>query len=154
MWMESILQEISGCSVYLKIDLLCRDAMAHLDSEVKEECLREDLRFYFMNPCEKFRARQQIPWKMGLQILKIVMVTTQVMILSVHLFFILTPSLNCFSMFCHLTFVLKRPHTHVHKPLKLCWLWRADGRLKFSLDDDFVLVRDFEIISHGLCKYR
>ncbi|KAI4579983.1 hypothetical protein MJT46_001351 [Ovis ammon polii x Ovis aries] len=55
----------------------CRDAMAHLDSEVKEERLREDLRFYFMNPCEKFRARQQIPWKMGLQILKIVMVTTQ-----------------------------------------------------------------------------
>ncbi|KAB0394420.1 hypothetical protein E2I00_019280, partial [Balaenoptera physalus] len=51
--------------------------MAHLDSEVKEECLREDLKFYFMNPCEKFRARQQIPWKMGLQILKIVMVTTQ-----------------------------------------------------------------------------
>ena len=75
--MESILQEISGCSVYLKIDL-CRDTMAHIDSEVKEECLREDLRFYFMNPCEKFRARQQIPWKMGLQILKIVMVTTQV----------------------------------------------------------------------------
>ena len=52
--------------------------MAHLDSEVKEECLREYLKFYFMNPCEKFRARQQIPWKMGLQILKIVMVTTQV----------------------------------------------------------------------------
>ncbi|XP_064349459.1 mucolipin-2 isoform X4 [Camelus dromedarius] len=51
--------------------------MAHLDSEVKEECLREDLKFYFMNPCEKFRARQQIPWKLCLQILKIVMVTTQ-----------------------------------------------------------------------------
>ncbi|XP_064349456.1 mucolipin-2 isoform X1 [Camelus dromedarius] len=55
----------------------CRDSMAHLDSEVKEECLREDLKFYFMNPCEKFRARQQIPWKLCLQILKIVMVTTQ-----------------------------------------------------------------------------
>lgn len=52
--------------------------MAHLDSEVKEECLREDLKFYFMNPCEKYRARHQIPWKLGLQILKIVMVTTQV----------------------------------------------------------------------------
>lgn len=52
--------------------------MAHLDSEVKEERLREDLKFYFMNPCEKFRARQQIPWKLGLQILKIVMVTSQV----------------------------------------------------------------------------
>uniref|UniRef100_A0A8C9PAI5 Mucolipin 2 n=1 Tax=Spermophilus dauricus TaxID=99837 RepID=A0A8C9PAI5_SPEDA len=54
-----------------------RNAMAHLDSEVKEECLREDLRFYFMNPCEKYRARHQIPWKLGLQILKIVMVTAQ-----------------------------------------------------------------------------
>ncbi|KAM5323316.1 mucolipin-2 isoform 1-T2 [Glossophaga mutica] len=53
------------------------NAMAHLDSDVKEECLREDLKFYFMNPCEKFRARHQIPWKLGLQILKIVMVTTQ-----------------------------------------------------------------------------
>ncbi|XP_058514716.1 mucolipin-2 isoform X1 [Ochotona princeps] len=54
-----------------------RNAMAHLDSEVKEECLREDLKFYFMSPCEKYRARHQIPWKLGLQILKIVMVTTQ-----------------------------------------------------------------------------
>ncbi|XP_005385205.1 PREDICTED: mucolipin-2 isoform X2 [Chinchilla lanigera] len=51
--------------------------MAQLDSEVKEECLREDLKFYFMNPCEKYRARQQIPWKLGLQILKVLMVTTQ-----------------------------------------------------------------------------
>ncbi|XP_016076106.1 PREDICTED: mucolipin-2 [Miniopterus natalensis] len=51
--------------------------MAHLDSDVREECLREDLRFYFMNPCEKYRARHQIPWKLGLQILKILMVTAQ-----------------------------------------------------------------------------
>ncbi|XP_051021504.1 mucolipin-2 [Acomys russatus] len=54
-----------------------RSAMASLDSEVKEEWLREDLKFYFMSPCEKYRARRQIPWKLGLQILKIVMVTTQ-----------------------------------------------------------------------------
>ncbi|XP_042534466.1 mucolipin-2 isoform X1 [Dipodomys spectabilis] len=51
--------------------------MTHLDSEVKEERLRDDLKFYFMSPCEKYRARHQIPWKLGLQILKIVMVTTQ-----------------------------------------------------------------------------
>ncbi|KAG8519494.1 LOW QUALITY PROTEIN: Mucolipin-2, partial [Galemys pyrenaicus] len=57
--------------------LTVRNAMAHVDSEVKEECLRQDLRFYFMSPCEKYRARHQIPWKLGLQILKIVMVTTQ-----------------------------------------------------------------------------
>ncbi|XP_076976549.1 mucolipin-2 isoform X3 [Tamandua tetradactyla] len=54
-----------------------RNAMAHLDCEMKEKCLREDLKFYFMNPCEKYRARHQIPWKLGLQILKIVMVTAQ-----------------------------------------------------------------------------
>ncbi|KAI5938304.1 Mucolipin-2 [Manis javanica] len=53
------------------------NTMAHLDSEAKEECLRKDLKFYFMNPCEKYRGRHQIPWKLGLQILKIVMVTTQ-----------------------------------------------------------------------------
>ncbi|XP_047272918.1 mucolipin-2 isoform X2 [Homo sapiens] len=57
--------------------LTVRNAMAHRDSEMKEECLREDLKFYFMSPCEKYRARRQIPWKLGLQILKIVMVTTQ-----------------------------------------------------------------------------
>ncbi|XP_023607570.1 mucolipin-2 isoform X4 [Myotis lucifugus] len=51
--------------------------MAHLDSDMKEECLRKDLRFYFMNPCEKYRARHQIPWKLALQILKILMVTAQ-----------------------------------------------------------------------------
>ncbi|ERE86693.1 mucolipin-2 [Cricetulus griseus] len=54
-----------------------RSAVASLDSEVREVCLREDLKFYFMNPCEKYRARRQIPWKLGLQILKIAMVTTQ-----------------------------------------------------------------------------
>lgn len=63
---------------YLKPVFSGRAAVASLDSEVKEECLREDLKFYFMSPCEKYRARRQIPWKLALQILKIVMVTTQV----------------------------------------------------------------------------
>lgn len=31
-----------------------------------------------MNPCEKYRARKHIPWKLGVQVLKIIMVTTQV----------------------------------------------------------------------------
>lgn len=44
----------------------------------KDETLRDDLRFYFMNPCEKYRARKHIPWKLGVQVLKIIMVTTQV----------------------------------------------------------------------------
>ncbi|KAK2496284.1 hypothetical protein MC885_004491 [Smutsia gigantea] len=64
-----------GSQMHLRLTHL--NTMAHLDSEVEEECLRKDLKFYFMNPCEKYRARRQIPWKLGLQILKIAMVTTQ-----------------------------------------------------------------------------
>lgn len=52
--------------------------MAQSDLDLKETALKEDLKFYFMNPCEKYRARRQIPWKLALQILKILMVTTQV----------------------------------------------------------------------------
>ncbi|KAM3839644.1 mucolipin-2 isoform 1-T1 [Vipera latastei] len=55
--------------------------MAQADSDfMEEESLKKDLKFYFMNPCEKYRARGQIPWKLGLQILKIVMVTTQLIL--------------------------------------------------------------------------
>ncbi|XP_015265986.1 PREDICTED: mucolipin-2 [Gekko japonicus] len=61
--------------------LVTRSMMAQPDSDYKEEAsLKEDLKFYFMNPCEKYRARRQIPWKLGLQILKIVMVTTQLIL--------------------------------------------------------------------------
>ncbi|XP_056386133.1 mucolipin-2 isoform X2 [Hyla sarda] len=42
--------------------------------------LREDVKFYFMSPCDKYRARRQIPWKLVLQVLKIVMVTTQLIL--------------------------------------------------------------------------
>ncbi|XP_021238414.1 mucolipin-2 isoform X2 [Numida meleagris] len=51
--------------------------MAQSDLDLKETALKEDLKFYFMNPCDKYRARHQIPWKLALQILKIVMVTSQ-----------------------------------------------------------------------------
>lgn len=43
-----------------------------------EEILRDDLKYYFMSPCEKYRARRQKPWKLCVQILKIIMITTQV----------------------------------------------------------------------------
>ncbi|XP_077306460.1 mucolipin-2 isoform X3 [Lithobates pipiens] len=42
--------------------------------------LKEDLKFYFMSPCDKYRARRQMPWKLALQVLKIVMVTTQLVL--------------------------------------------------------------------------
>ncbi|XP_005457383.1 mucolipin-2 isoform X1 [Oreochromis niloticus] len=51
---------------------------------IKEENLRDDLRYYFMSPCEKYRARRHIPWKMGVQILKIIMVTTQLVLFGLN----------------------------------------------------------------------
>ncbi|XP_064625752.1 mucolipin-3-like isoform X2 [Lineus longissimus] len=42
-----------------------------------EDKLRRRLRFFFMNPCEKWRARRRFPWKLVLQIFKIVIVTIQ-----------------------------------------------------------------------------
>ncbi|XP_032382386.1 mucolipin-2 [Etheostoma spectabile] len=51
---------------------------------IKEENLRDDLNYYFMNPCEKYRARGQLPWKLGVQILKIVMITTQLILFGLN----------------------------------------------------------------------
>ncbi|XP_054869875.1 mucolipin-2 [Amphiprion ocellaris] len=51
---------------------------------IKEQNLRDDLRYYFMSPCEKYRARRTIPWKMGVQILKIVMITTQLVLFGLN----------------------------------------------------------------------
>lgn len=45
---------------------------------VAEDQLRRKLKFFFMNPCEKFWARGRKPWKLGIQLLKIAMVTIQV----------------------------------------------------------------------------
>ncbi|XP_066548065.1 mucolipin-3 isoform X2 [Amia ocellicauda] len=38
---------------------------------------RRKLKYFFMNPCEKFRARGRKPWKLLLQILKIAIITIQ-----------------------------------------------------------------------------
>ncbi|XP_065410218.1 mucolipin-3 isoform X6 [Chrysemys picta bellii] len=45
-----------------------------------EDQLRRKLKFFFMNPCEKFWARGRKPWKLGIQLLKIVMVTIQLVV--------------------------------------------------------------------------
>ncbi|XP_061539504.1 mucolipin-3 [Phycodurus eques] len=41
------------------------------------ECLRRKIKYYFMNPCEKYHARGRKPWKLILQIIKIAIITTQ-----------------------------------------------------------------------------
>ncbi|XP_070607677.1 mucolipin-3-like [Erythrolamprus reginae] len=48
--------------------------------QLLEDQLRRKLKFFFMNPCEKFWARGRKPWKLGIQILKIAMVTIQLVV--------------------------------------------------------------------------
>jgi len=51
-----------------------------LNSMSLEERLRRRLAFFFMNPIEKFVARRQTPWKLILQFVKVILVTTQLVI--------------------------------------------------------------------------
>ncbi|TNM88212.1 hypothetical protein fugu_006433 [Takifugu bimaculatus] len=39
--------------------------------------LRRRIKYYFMNPCEKYRARGRKPWKLMLQLVKIAIITVQ-----------------------------------------------------------------------------
>ncbi|XP_012733482.2 mucolipin-3 isoform X1 [Fundulus heteroclitus] len=45
--------------------------------EERVECLRRKIKYYFMNPCEKYHARGRKPWKLMLQIVKIAIITVQ-----------------------------------------------------------------------------
>ena len=42
--------------------------------------LRRRLKYFFMNPCEKYRAKRKTPWKLILQLVKVILVTIQVYI--------------------------------------------------------------------------
>jgi len=58
------------------------------DEQVCEvEDFRRRLKYFFMNPCEKYRARGRKPWKLTLQILKIAIITIQVKYVPCMLFF-------------------------------------------------------------------
>ncbi|XP_061879659.1 mucolipin-3-like [Entelurus aequoreus] len=48
----------------------------NMDSELVDD-LRRRLKYFFMNPCQKYKARGRKPWKLMLQILKIVIITAQ-----------------------------------------------------------------------------
>ncbi|KAJ8376400.1 hypothetical protein SKAU_G00069800 [Synaphobranchus kaupii] len=51
-------------------------ANSELGSDAVEN-FRRKLKYFFMSPCEKFRARGRKPWKLMLQILKIALITFQ-----------------------------------------------------------------------------
>jgi hypothetical protein len=45
-----------------------------------EEKMRRKLRFFFMNPIEKWQAKRRFPYKFVTQLIKIVLVTAQVLL--------------------------------------------------------------------------
>lgn len=48
------------------------------EEEEEEEALRRKLKYFFMSPCDKYHAKGRKPFKLGLQLLKIIIVTVQV----------------------------------------------------------------------------
>ena len=45
-----------------------------------EERICKELRYFFMNPCQKYKAKKRKPFKLAIQIFKIALVTMQVQI--------------------------------------------------------------------------
>jgi hypothetical protein len=73
-----------------------------LSSGRSRDRLRRELKFYFMSPINKWRAKGRLPWKLGLQIIKIVFVTTQLLIFGIDMNNFLTLEANMVSIFHYL----------------------------------------------------
>lgn len=46
---------------------------------------RRRLKYFFMNPIDKWRAKGRLPWKLGLQVIKIIVVTLQLLIFGLNM---------------------------------------------------------------------
>ncbi|XP_034713094.1 mucolipin-1a isoform X1 [Etheostoma cragini] len=49
-------------------------------ADVEEEAIRRKLKYFFMSPCDKFYAKGRKPYKLILQLLKIIIVTAQLVL--------------------------------------------------------------------------
>ncbi|XP_073213305.1 mucolipin-3 isoform X4 [Lepidochelys kempii] len=79
--MENADVVVSSCSSHDDDNLYSYKQHPSVSQELLlEDQLRRKLKFFFMNPCEKFWARGRKPWKLGIQLLKIVMVTIQLVV--------------------------------------------------------------------------
>src|SRR4029434_8033207 len=100
----------------------------------EEEALRRKLKYFFMSPCDKFHAKGRKPFKLGLQLLKIVIVTVQVDHARTH-----THRHTHSHWNTHLnahTHTKTHTHTHTHTQLQsfvtdhscLMYCWDVTGR--------------------------
>jgi hypothetical protein len=60
------------------------DIGGHADAAAaeEEETIKRRLKFFFMNPVEKYAAGGQLPWKLLLQAAKVILVTTQLVVFA------------------------------------------------------------------------
>lgn len=73
------MEEFSDVYDVFNINDHCEDHRPqNLEDLVEVDCLRRKIKYYFMNPCEKYHARGRKPWKLILQIIKIAIITIQV----------------------------------------------------------------------------
>uniref|UniRef100_A0A8D0BBA2 Mucolipin-1 n=1 Tax=Salvator merianae TaxID=96440 RepID=A0A8D0BBA2_SALMN len=57
-----------------------RSSLGSTSLQPEEEELRRRLKYYFMSPCDKFRAKGRKPFKLVLQLIKILIVTIQLIL--------------------------------------------------------------------------
>lgn len=62
------------------------NSQSYQKQKEEEDALRRKLKYFFMSPCDKYHAKGRKPFKLGLQLLKIIIVTVQVSVadLDVH----------------------------------------------------------------------
>ncbi|XP_033121436.1 mucolipin-3-like isoform X2 [Anneissia japonica] len=56
----------------------------------KEECMRRQLKYFFMNTWQKYKAKGRKPWKLVVQLLKIIVVTIQLWFFGYNQFSLVT----------------------------------------------------------------
>nr|XP_046263407.1 mucolipin-3 [Scatophagus argus] len=74
--MEDCEQLLAARSEERRLNGHCSAHTQGPESKVVQD-FRRRLKYFFMNPCEKYRARGRKPWKLMLQILKIAIITIQ-----------------------------------------------------------------------------
>ena len=60
------------------------ETMTHLEEKDREtlQKLRRHLQFFFLDPMKKFKIRRQFPFKLALQILKVIIVSLQLILFA------------------------------------------------------------------------
>lgn len=69
------------------LDVSSSGSLQQREEEEEEEALRRKLKYFFMSPCDKYHAKGRKPFKLVLQLLKIIIVTVQLVMfgLSNHM---------------------------------------------------------------------